>query len=46
MAHFIRRFDFIAGEGEISPPAFNNATIVLVREKGKWGITHTHFSQI
>lgn len=46
VAHFIRRFDFIAGEGEISPPAFNNATIVLVREKGKWGITHTHFSQI
>lgn len=46
VAHFIRRFDFIAGEGEISPPAFNNATIVLVKEKGKWGITHTHFSQI
>ena len=46
VAHFIRRFDFIAGEGEISHPAFNNATIVLVKEKGKWGITHTHFSQI
>jgi len=46
VAHFIRRFDFIAGEGEISPPAFNNATIVLVKEKGKWGITHTHFSQL
>ena len=46
VAHFIRRFDFIAGEGEISPPAFNNATIVLVKEKGKWGITHTYFSQI
>ena len=46
VAHFIRRFDFIAGEGEVSPPAFNNATMILVKEKGKWGIAHTHFSQI
>ena len=46
VAHFIRRFDFIAGEGEISPPAFNNATIVLVKEKGKWVwvIPHLPFS--
>ena len=46
VANFIRRFDFIAGEGEVSPPAFNNATMILVKEKGKWGIAHTHFSQI
>ena len=46
VAHFIRRFDFIAGEGEVSPPAFNNATMILVKEKGNWGIAHTHFSQI
>ena len=46
VAHFVRRFDFIAGEGEISPPAFNNATMILVKEKGEWGIAHTHFSQI
>jgi len=24
----------------------DNATMVLVKEKGKWGIAHTHFSQI
>ena len=46
VAHFQRRFDFIAGEGEVSPPAFNNATMILVKDKGKWGISHTHFSQI
>ena len=46
VAHFVRRFDFIAGEGEISPPAFNNATMILIKEKGEWGIAHTHFSQI
>ena len=46
VANFVRRFDFIAGEGEVSPPAFNNATMILVKEKGKWGIAHTHFSQI
>ena len=46
VAHFQRRFDFIAGEGEVSPPAFNNATMILVKDKGKWGISHPHFSQI
>ena len=46
VAHFQRRFDFIAGEGEVSPPAFNHATMILIKEKGKWGISHSHFSQI
>ena len=46
VAHFQRIFDFIAGEGEVSHPAFNNATMILVKDKGKWGISHTHFSQI
>ena len=46
VAHFVRRFDFIPSEGDISPPSMDNATMVLVKEKGKWGIAHTHFSQI
>ena len=46
VAHFVRRFDFIPSEGDVSPPSMDNATMVLVKEKGKWGIAHTHFSQI
>lgn len=46
VAHFIRRFDFIPSEGELSPPSMDNATMVLVKENGSWEITHTHFSQI
>tara|TARA_B100000609_G_scaffold39292_1_gene29819 strand:- start:1356 stop:1808 length:453 start_codon:yes stop_codon:yes gene_type:complete len=46
VAHFVRRFDFIPSEGDVSPPSMDNATMVLVKERGKWGIAHTHFSQI
>ena len=46
VAHFVRRFDFIPSEGDVSPPSMDNATMVLVKEKGKWGIAHSHFSQI
>ena len=46
VAHFVRRFDFIPGEGELSPPSMDNATMVLVKENGDWEIAHTHFSQI
>ena len=46
VAHFVRRFDFIPSEGELSPPSMDNATMVLVKENGSWEITHTHFSQI
>ena len=46
VAHFVRRFDFIPGEGELSPPSMDNATMILVKENGSWGIAHTHFSQI
>ena len=46
VAHFIRRFDVIPSEGEVSPPSMDNGTMVLVKEKGNWGIAHTHFSQI
>ena len=46
VAHFVRRFDFIPSGGDVSPPSMDNATMVLVKEKGKWGIAHTHFSQI
>lgn len=46
VAHFIRRFDVIPGEGEVSPPSMDNGTMVLVKDKGNWGIAHTHFSQI
>jgi len=46
VAHFVRRFDFIPSEGELSPPSMDNATMVLVKENGDWEIAHTHFSQI
>lgn len=46
VAHFVRRFDFIPSEGELSPPSMDNATMILVKENGSWGIAHTHFSQI
>ena len=46
VAHFVRRFDFIPSERDVSPPSMDNATMVLVKERGKWGIAHTHFSQI
>ena len=46
VAHFIRRFDVIPTEGDVQPPSMDNGTMVLVKEKGNWGIAHTHFSQI
>ena len=46
VAHFIRRFDVIPSEGEASPLSMDNGTMVLVKDKGNWGIAHTQFSQI
>lgn len=34
VAHFIRRFDIIPSEGEVSPPSMDNGTMVLVKDKG------------
>ena len=32
VAHFIRRFDVIPSEGEVSPPSMDNGTMVLVKD--------------
>mgnify|MGYP001163890518 FL=1 len=44
IADFVRRYDFIPGMGEMSPPNFTYITLVLVEEDGNWEIAHTHNS--
>ena len=44
IADFVRRYDFIPGIGEMSPPNFTYITLVLVEEDGNWKIAHTHNS--
>ena len=43
---FVRRYDFIPGMGEMSPPNFTYITLVLVEEDGNWKIAHTHNSSM
>ena len=46
IADFVRRYDFIPGMGEMSPPNFTYITLVLVEEDGNWKIAHTHNSSM
>jgi hypothetical protein len=46
IADFVRRYDFIPGMGEMSPPNFTYITLVLVEEDGNWEIAHTHNSSM